>query len=172
MRVMTWRKVRISSPHLESAGVALSGRQTDLIHAACRRRGGLSADGQFPANPTLILSRHIHLAAVPLAAAPTVFTRRRRSRTICRCAPGAFGRADVAIYIYNHIQTRRGDKVRATAEGGADVTAALSHQRYNDLSSSFQKYAGGEVGTQTKCKRQLASEGSFKLLFPYKPVCW
>lgn len=41
----------------------------------------------------------------PAAAAPTVFTRRRQSRTICRCAPGAFGRADVAIYISLYTNT-------------------------------------------------------------------
>lgn len=64
--------------------------------------------------------------------------------------------------IYNYIQTRCGDKVRPAAKGGADVTAALSHQRYTDLSSSFQKYPGGEVVTQKKFMWEFASEGSFR----------
>lgn len=145
MRVMTWRKVRISSHRLESA---------DWPHSrSLQKKRPVGQTASFQPTQHLFKSPHSSRCR-PAAAAPTVFTRRRQSRTICRCAPGAFGRADVAIYIYHYIQTRCGDKVRPAAEGGADVTEALSHQRYTDLSSSFQKYTGGEVGTYVAvCQR-------------------
>lgn len=152
MRVMTWRKVRISSHRLESAGVALLARQTDLIHAACRRRG-LSGRRPVSSQPNTYLSRHIHLGAVPLLQLPPFSPEGDKAAPFVAALPEHLAE-QMLQYIYHYIQTRCGDKVRPAAEGGADVTAALSHQRYTDLSSSFQKYTAGEVGTYVAvCQR-------------------